>query len=165
HRDDGQPGRRGRGRPEHGMSRAGLAIRPALATTCVWAQHEPASERGEKAAEANHEGGEGLTLWAWANFALLAGGLTYVFRKSAAPYFAQRTISIRKSMVDADEARADAERRISAVEARLANLPADVQALKDDAMAAARAEHHRVRQEIAAEIAKLRIHAEQDIAS
>jgi F0F1-type ATP synthase membrane subunit b/b' len=147
------------------VRRATLAIWLALAVPCVWAQHEPASERGEKAAEAEHEGGEGLELWAWANFALLAAGLTYVFRKNAVPYFTQRGIGIRKSMVEADEARADAERRISAVEARLANLKTDIQSLKDTAMAEAKSEHERVRHETVAEMTKIRHNAEQEIVS
>jgi F-type H+-transporting ATPase subunit b len=131
----------------------------------MWAQHESAEKRGTEGAEAVTEGEDGLQVWAWANFALLSAGLIWVFRKNAVPYFAQRAIGIRKSMVEADEARAEAERRISAVEARLAKLPADIQSLKDTATAEARSEHERMRQETAAEIAKIRVNAEQEIAS
>ena len=139
----------------------------ALAAPCVLAQHEPASERAEKGAAAvtEGEGSEGLEIWAWANFALLTAGLVYVFRKNAVPYFAQRAVGIRRSMVEADEARAGAERRIAAVETRLANLQSDIQSLKDTAMAEAHAEHERMRQETAAAIAKIRANAEQEIAS
>jgi F0F1-type ATP synthase membrane subunit b/b' len=120
---------------------------------------------GMRAEEAKGEGEGGLEIWAWANFAILAGGLTWVFRKNAAPYFAKRAIGIRKSMVEADEARADAERRIGAVEAKLASLPADIKALKDEAIAEARSEHQRVSHETAAAIAKIHANAEQEIAS
>jgi F0F1-type ATP synthase membrane subunit b/b' len=138
----------------------------ALAAPCLHAQHEPAGERGEKAAGAETEGeGEGMALWAWANFIVLTAGLAWVFRKNAVPYFAQRAIGIRKSMVEADEARADAERRIASVEARLASLGADIQSLKDAAIAEARSENERVRHETAAEIAKIHANAEQEIAS
>jgi F0F1-type ATP synthase membrane subunit b/b' len=130
----------------------------------MWAQHESAGERAEKSSEAEYEG-EVSPVWAWANFVLLAGGLVYIFRKSAVPYFAQRAVGIRKEMVEADEARSDAERRIGAVEARLANLKVDIQSLKDAAMAEAKSEHERVRQETVAEIAKVRRNAEQEIAS
>jgi F0F1-type ATP synthase membrane subunit b/b' len=148
------------------MRRATLAatLFLALAAPGLWAQHEPAGERGEKGAAAESES-EGLELWAWANFMVLAGGLIYIFRKNAAPYFTQRGIGIRKDMVEADEARADAERRIAAVEARLAELPADIKSLKDAAMAEARSEHQRVHHETAAAIAKIHANAEQEIAS
>ena len=137
----------------------------ALVLPCAWAQPEPAGERAAEGAEAVTEGEDGLQLWAWANFALLAAGLTWVFRKNAVPYFAQRAIGIRKGMVEADEARADAERRIAAVEARLANLEADIKTLKDSAIAEARSEHQRVSHETAAAIAKIHANAEQEIAS
>src|SRR5438094_786952 len=50
-------------------------------------------------------------------------------------------------VVMTEKARAEAEARIAAVEARLANLSADIKALKDAAMAEAKSEHERVRQE------------------
>jgi F0F1-type ATP synthase membrane subunit b/b' len=137
----------------------------ALATAPVWAQHEPASERAAEGAAAVTEGEDGLQLWAWANFVLLAAGLVYVFRKNAVPYFTQRGVGIRQGMMEADKARAAAEQRIAAVEARLASLPADIKALKDAAMAEERSEHERVRQETTAELAKIRVNAEREIAS
>ena len=146
------------------MRRATLAVWLALAVPCVWAQHEPAGERAEEASKA-HDEAEVSPVWAWANFVLLAGGLVYIFRKSAVPFFAQRAIGIRKEMVEADEARSDAERRIGAVEARLANLKTDIQSLKDEAMAEAKSEHERVRQETVAEMTKIRHNAEQEIIS
>jgi F0F1-type ATP synthase membrane subunit b/b' len=148
------------------LSQAGLlTVLLVLMCPVVRAQHEDAGERAEKGAEAVTEGEGGLQFWAWANFALLSAGLIYVFRKNAFPYFAQRAIGIRKGMVEADEARANAERRIAAVEARLGNLMSDIQSLKDAALAEARSEHERVRQETTAEIAKIRHNAEQEIAS
>jgi F0F1-type ATP synthase membrane subunit b/b' len=137
----------------------------SVAAPRLFAQQEPASERAEQGAEAVTEGEGGMQLWAWANFALLAGGLVYIFRKNAAPYFAHRAIGIRKSMAEAEEARVDAEKRIAAVEARLANLETDIKSLRDEALAEARNEHERVRRETTAEIAKIRMNAEQEIAS
>jgi F0F1-type ATP synthase membrane subunit b/b' len=138
----------------------------ALATAPVWAQRpEDASERGAEGAAAVTEGEDGLQLWAWANFVLLAGGLVWVFRKNAVPYFTQRAIGIRQGMMEADKARAAAEERIAAVEARLTKLPADIKALKDAAMAEEKSEHDRMRQETAAELAKIRAHTEREIAS
>jgi F0F1-type ATP synthase membrane subunit b/b' len=137
----------------------------ALATVPVWAQHEPAGERAAEGAAAVTEGEDGLQLWAWANFVLLTAGLVWVFRKNAVPYFTQRGVGIRQGMMEADQARAAAEQRIAAVEARLASLPADIKALQNAAMTEEKSEHERVRQETTAELAKIRAHAEREIAS
>jgi F-type H+-transporting ATPase subunit b len=128
-------------------------------------QHETASERAAEGAAAVTEGEDGLQFWAWANFVLLAAGLGYVFRKNAVPLFTQRAQEIRKGMTIADKARAEAEARIAAVEARLANLSADIKTLKDEAMAEGKSEHDRISQETTAELAKIQAHAEREIAS
>lgn len=132
--------------------KVGAALVFLLAAPCLRAQDEA--------------GGEGnLEVWAWLNFALLAGGLTWVFRKNAVPFFAARAIGIRKGMVEADEARAEAESRIAAVEARLANLAVEIQAMKDAELAEEKSEHEHVRQETAAELTKIRARAGQEIAA
>jgi F-type H+-transporting ATPase subunit b len=143
-----------------------MALLCGLAAAPVWAQqHEPASERAEEGASAVTEGEGGLQLWAWANFILLAAGLTYVFRKNAIPFFNQRSVGIRKGMMEADQARAAAEQRIADVEARLAKLETDIQALKAAALAEEKSEHERVRQETVAELRKIRVHTEREIIS
>jgi F0F1-type ATP synthase membrane subunit b/b' len=143
-----------------------MVLLGALASAPAWADEpESASERATEGAEAVTEGEGGLQLWAWANFVLLAGGLAYVFRKNAVPYFNQRAVGIRQGMMEADKARALAGERIAAVEAGLARLPADIKALKDAAMAEERSEHERVRQETTAELAKILAHAQREIAS
>jgi len=142
------------------------ALLCGLAAAPAWAQqHEQSSERSEEGASAVTEGEGGLQLWAWANFILLAAGLTYVFRKNAIPFFNQRSVGIRKGMMEADQARAEAEQRIAAVQARLDRLETDIQSLKAAALAEEKSEHERVRQETTAELAKIRAHAEREIAS
>src|SRR5438045_9413646 len=100
------------------MRRATLVVSAALflalAAPSVWAQQEPAGERGEKgaAARSEGEGGDGLELWAWANLVLLAGGLIWVFRKNAVTFVVQRASGIRNGMVEDDEPGSGAERRI-----------------------------------------------------
>ena len=137
-----------------------IALMGALAVAPAWAQHE--ASHGEKAAE-NAEAEEASPLWSWLNFALLAGGLGWIFRKNALPYFAARAVGIRKGMLEADDERAEAERRIAAVEARLAHLQADVHALRSEALAEEKAEHERARRETATELEKIRRRAEQEI--
>jgi F-type H+-transporting ATPase subunit b len=116
-----------------------------------------------------HEGGgggeEGLTMWKWANFVLLAGALGYGIAKGAPPFFAARSQSIRKDIVEAQEAKREADERAAAVEKRLANLEAEIAALRKEAVDEDTAETQSVAQHTAAEIAKIQQHAEQEIAA
>jgi F-type H+-transporting ATPase subunit b len=143
----------------------GMVLILGLAMPCAWGQREPAGERAAEGARADTEGEGGMQVWAWLNFALLTGGLVWVFRKNAGPFFVSRAIGIRRGMLEAEDARMGAERKIAAVDARLANLQTDIQGLKDSALAEEESEHERTRQETAAELAKIRARAEQEIAS
>ncbi len=110
-------------------------------------------------------GEEGLTLWKWANFLVLAGALGYLIGKNAPSFFAARSLSIRKEIIEAEESRREAEERAAAVEKRLANLEAEIAALRRESHDEARAETQRLAQHTAAEIAKIQLHAEQEIAA
>ena len=109
--------------------------------------------------------GEGLQLWKWANFLVLAGGIGYLIGRNAPSFFAARSLSIRKEIIEAEEARKDAEVRAAEVEKRLANLEAEITALRSEAQVEARAESERAAQQTASEIAKVRLHAEEEIAA
>jgi len=100
----------------------------------------------------------------WVNFLILAGGLGYLIGKSAGPFFAARTVKIREQLVMAEEARKDAERRMSEVDRRLASLEADIAALRVESQKEAQSESERMRQQTAAEIVKMGAHAQQEIA-
>ena len=103
--------------------------------------------------------------WEWANFALLAGGLGYVIKKNAGPYFAQRSVEIRKGMAEAEAARAASDAKVAEVDRRLANLAAEIEALRRSAQQEAEADAQRVRREAAAEMAKVQSHIAEEIAS
>jgi len=103
--------------------------------------------------------------WGWANFVLLAGGLGYVIRKNAGPYFAQRSLEIRKGMADAEAARAASDAKVAEVDRRLANLQAEIEVLRRNAQEEAEADAQRVRRESAAEMAKVQSHLADEIAS
>ncbi|MBZ5726720.1 MAG: ATP synthase F0 subunit B [Acidobacteriia bacterium] len=115
-------------------------------------------EGGEK------EGGN-LALWKWANFLVLAGGLGYVLGKNAGPFFAARSLSIRKDIIEADDTRKEAEARAAAVNRRLANLEAEIAALRAESHQEAHTETQRLRQHTSAEMAKIQARAEQEIAA
>lgn len=140
----------------------------ALGLALVWLgsaqHHETASHKTGEEHGAGETGGS-LEWWKWANFALLAGGLGWLAKKNAGPFFEARSREIRRQLVEAEEARAEADRRTLEVEARLANLGAEIEALRKEALAEQQAEMERSRDEAAAEIAKLQAMAQQEIAA
>lgn len=121
----------------------------------------PAAMRAQERPESGDEGG--LKTWEWANFILLAGGLGYLIGKNAGPAFDARGRRIRKDMVEAEEAKKDADARAAAVERRLARLSEEIAALREEAKHEEEAEHARFDRQIAAEVAKIEAHAEQEI--
>jgi F-type H+-transporting ATPase subunit b len=144
---------------------AGLAALPSLAL--AQEAHPPAEAHEAHGAEGKKEAeGEGgaLELWKWANFAVLAGGLGFLIGKNAGPMFAARSKQIRKDLIEADEARKEAEARASAVERRLANLEAEVAALRSEAAREAQSETERLQRQTAAEMEKIQAHALSEIA-
>jgi F-type H+-transporting ATPase subunit b len=155
------------------MSRLALYLTMAgslcLPARLVFAQEpkeslaQKADEAGNKAHAEEEEGG--LEIWKWANFLILAGGLGYLVGKNAGPFFAARSAAIRKDMENSLAQRKDAEARAADVERRLANMEADIAALRGEGERDARAEAARMEQHTAAEIAKIQAHSEQEIAS
>ena len=146
------------------MSRLLLIL--ALCAIGVWAQ-EPGS-LPEHAAPVEHKS-EGLQevsiWWKWANFALLAGGLGYMFAKHAPAYFAGRNAEIRKSLEEGAELQREANARTAAMEARLKNLESEISEMRTKAKADIAAEGDRIQAETVAAMAKVQAHAETEIAA
>ncbi len=93
----------------------------------------PQDARTVQPAEAEQLHGEGWwpALWKTANFAILVGGLTYFLRRPLAAYLRGRSDTIRRDLVSASELRTSAERQLDEVRARLAALPAELEALRE----------------------------------
>lgn len=144
----------------------GVAVLVGLMLVHVPARaQEPRTEAqktGESPGEPEHEPG---IFWGWANFVLLAGGLGYLIKKNAGPYFAQRSLEIRKGMADAEDARAASDAKVAEVDRRLANLEAEIEALRRGAQQEAESDAQRVRRESAAEMAKIQSHLAEEIAA
>ncbi len=136
-----------------------LILALGLTTLSVAQEHAPAGEKHGESAET-----ESLGL-KWANFAILAAALGYLIVKQAGPYFATRSSEIRKGIEDAKQISADAEKRAAAMDAKLANLGAEVEALRKSAREEAAMEGDRMRQETQRELAKIQANAGHDIAS
>lgn len=82
------------------------------------------------AASASEEGGGGWPVIAKiVNFAALVGLLVYFLRRHVALYFRTRSDAIRRELVDAAALRTSAEQQLAAVRARIASLPAELEAL------------------------------------
>ncbi len=110
-------------------------------------------------------GGGNLQGWKWANFLLLAAGLGYIIGKNAGPFFAARSQSISKDISESEQIRRDAEARAAEVDRRLANLGADIAALREESEREAQSETERQAAHTAAEIAKIQAHATHEIAA
>jgi F-type H+-transporting ATPase subunit b len=146
------------------MKRLALCAGLLFAALPVFAQvHESEAKRLQETRGVTEHGN--LLIWGWLNFLLLAGGLGYLIKKNAGPYFAQRSEQIRKGMVDADKARAEADAKVADVDRRLANLAAEIESLRRDAHDEGRTEAHRVRLEAAAEMAKIQNRSIEEIAA
>jgi F-type H+-transporting ATPase subunit b len=95
-------------------------------------------------AEGGQAGGGNLQGWKWANFLLLAAGLGYLIGKNGGPFFAARSQSISKDISESEQIRRDAEARAADVDRRLANLGADIAALRAESQREAQSETERL---------------------
>lgn len=140
---------------------AAAAFAPAMrAQEPSKAGESPVKEAAEPPAEGEHGS---LELWKWANFLVLAGALGYLVYKNAGPFFSARSQQIRKDMVEAQQARQQAEARAAEVDRRLASLESEIAALRAESQSEAQAETERLAKQTTAEIAKIQAHAEHEI--
>ena len=101
--------------------------------------------------------------WKWANFVLLVVGLGYLIAKTLPPLFKSRTEEIQKGIAEARAIKQDADKRAADVTARTATLGADIERFRVEAKAEMQQEGERIRQETAAQIARLEHQAQQEI--
>jgi F-type H+-transporting ATPase subunit b len=161
--------------PVHGPPARGRAARAARAlgfAACVAVacgagplsvsvaaqQHPPGQAVPIEDAEHAARGQEGVhdeSVWSVvarvANFVILFGGLGYLLRKPAGAYLDARTDQIRVDLVTAQRTRAEAAAQLEAIQARMQQLPGELEALR-----------RRGREEITAEEARIREMAEVD---
>jgi F-type H+-transporting ATPase subunit b len=101
----------------------------------------------------------------WVNFAILVGGLVYLFKKYGAPYLAARSQKISQDIVEAARIRKEAEARSAEVDRRQANLEADMTALRAESHEELKSQRRQATERSAAEMAKIQAHADQEIAA
>jgi len=140
-----------------------------LATSLVTAQDLPETTAGHEATgreTTGHEAPEGPSpIWAWANFAILAGALGYLIVKKGGPWFQSRSLAIRKGIAEAEEIRRGAEASAAEVDRRLAGLQTEIDSLRTSAQREQSAEAERIRQQAAADLARIQGHAAREIES
>lgn len=117
-----------------------------------------AQEHAGEAAES-----EPAPIWVWANFAILAVGLGYLMSKHLPTFFQSRTDSIRKSIVEAQQAKIDAERRAADMEARMKALGSEIEKLRAESQKELEEEGARIRRETAGHLERLERQAELEI--
>lgn len=113
-------------------------------------EHAPAGAHGE-----THGESVWVTLARLANFAILAGVLYALGRKPLAAHLAARRAQVRKDLVEAAALKQTATARLAEIEAKLAGLPAELEALRTRGAEELEAERARVR--AAAEVERDRL--------
>lgn len=102
-------------------------------------------------------------LWKWPNFLLLAGLLGYLIKKHGGPLLAGRSEFIRQALEAGEKAKAEAEARAAAVQAKIANLDREIGELRANARADLEREAARIRHEAETEMSRIEQHAAAEI--
>jgi F-type H+-transporting ATPase subunit b len=140
---------------------------PAAPAASATPQHEAAPAKHEAAAhegaEAAHDPGWWPTIWKTANFLLLVGALTYFLRAPVMGYLQGRIGKVREDLVTAKQTREAAVRQLSEIDAKLAALPAELEALKVRGAEDLVAERARIEQEAQAERQRVLEHTRREI--
>jgi F-type H+-transporting ATPase subunit b len=87
------------------------------------------------------------TGWAfrWLNFAIVFGAIAYFARKYGGPYFRANAEEIAKKIEEGARAREAAEKQKKEMEAKLANLPKEIEQMRAEAKRDSDAEAQRLR--------------------
>ena len=127
-------------------------------TSFVFAQEEKkGSNNNESEESAIHD------VARWANFAVLFGGLAYLLRKPMREFFQTRRTDIASGLQRAQAANAGAQSRMDEIEHRLANLSAEVAALKTEAERESLNEREKILAEAKREVERIVEQSRQEI--
>jgi F-type H+-transporting ATPase subunit b len=136
----------------------------------VSAQHaEPAASAAAQEGQAAHEGEEAHeegwlpVIAKTVNFAILVGVLVYFLKTPLTEYLSSRIVKVRQDLVTAAETRETATRQLSDIQAKLAALPAELEALKKRGSEEIAAERVRIQQAAEAERQRLLEHTRREI--
>jgi F-type H+-transporting ATPase subunit b len=116
-----------------------------------------AAEGGSDASEHVNE------LFKWINFAVVAGGLIWIFGKVLPPIFRKRTDEIGAAIKKATEAKAEANRQLREAEQKLAKLEQEIAQLRTIAQREAATEAERIRNATLSDAQKIEAAAAAEI--
>jgi F-type H+-transporting ATPase subunit b len=114
------------------------------------------------------EGGDKPKLspvWDWLNFIILAVGLGYLLAKYLGPMLVARSQQIHEGLAAGEKAKAEADARAEAVQAKLAGIGQAIAQMQASSREERDREAERIRREAEAEFARIRQHAQQEIES
>jgi F-type H+-transporting ATPase subunit b len=107
----------------------------------------------------------GMLIWEAINFLLLAGLIGWLIRKQGAPVLLARSKEIHEGLAAGEKAKAEADARAAQVQAKLANLGAEIERMRAEAKEERESEADRIRRETQNEIARIHYQAAQEIES
>lgn len=157
---------------------AAIAAPPALAQThqpeaapAAQPEHAPATAAapeheaaaGHEAEAEAHDPGWWPTIWKAANFVILIGVLTYFLRAPLAGYLNGRIGKVRDDLQTAKQTRETAVRQLAEIDAKLAALPAEIEALKKRGAEDLVAERARIEQDALVERQRVLEHTRREI--
>jgi F0F1-type ATP synthase membrane subunit b/b' len=146
------------------LGRAGLrAIGPALLGAVLLGMVSlPALAQEGAADAANTPIG---TVFRWLNFLLVFGAIAYVIAKYGAPYFRARAQSIAKSIEEAGQNRAAAERELRETFDKLSSLDREIEEERRAGQRESAADRERIRELTKSEVEKIHQAARAEIAA
>jgi F-type H+-transporting ATPase subunit b len=156
------------------IAAATIAAPPGLAQaqepTAAPQAHQPEPAAAARPGDASHDEGAAAAHGSWApviakavNFAILVGVLVYFLRAPLMGYLNGRIGKVREDLITAAETRKTASQQLAEIEAKLAALPAEIEALKKRGAEDLAAERIRIEQEAQAERQRLLEHTRREI--
>ena len=120
----------------------------------------PAQESSPASASATLD-----TVFRWLNFLLVFGAIAYVIVKFGAPYFRTRAAGIAKSIEEASQSRAAAEREFQQAVQKLATIESEIEGERRTAVRESAADRERIKAITLTEIEKINQAARAEIAA
>ena len=143
------------------------ATPPAGEPPAAQSAHAATAHEGRPAEGAEGEAEHTESPWAAVarlfNFALLAGALFYFLRSPLMVYLDQRRVQVRSELEKAAELKVQAGAEMTAIDAKMAALPEELEALRRRGADEISAEEQRIRAQAEAERQRLLDHAKREI--
>ncbi len=126
-----------------------------LGPAFIKAEETHRAEPAHGQSESQHHESPWSSIWKWANFFILFGGLGYYLRKPMREFFESRTRSIEEGLRNAREAKEAALKQVREMETRMAQLEKEIQTLKAEGLREANEERTRIIEGARAEASKI----------